>query len=234
MRRKTLLSWSSGKDSAWALYKLLNDPEIELSGLFCTVNMAFNRVAMHGVRAELLHMQANSIGLPLEIIEIPYPCSNAHYEEIMGEFVERAKEIGIECFAFGDLFLEDIRQYREEKLNGSGIQAIFPLWSMPTEQLARTMVVSGLEAVITCIDPKQIAKNYVGRDYDLSFLESLPKDIDPCGENGEFHSFVFNGPMFKQKIEINVGEIVQRDGFVFADIKPDPSKSQGLFIVQRT
>lgn len=220
MKRKTLMSWSSGKDSAWALHKLQQNPEIDLVGLFCTANKEFDRVAMHGVRVELLQKQAKSIGLPLEIIEIPYPCNNAEYEKIMGQFVEKAKIDNIEYFAFGDLFLEDVRNYREEKLKGSGIKPIFPIWSIPTDKLSREMISSGLRTVITCINPKQIPKEFVGREFDESFLDSLPENIDPCGENGEFHSFVFDGPMFKEQIETFVGHIVHRDEFLFADVLP--------------
>lgn len=212
------MSWSSGKDSAWALYQLQQDPEIDLVGLFCTVNSEFNRVAMHGVRVELLEKQAKSIGLPLEIIEIPYPCNNTDYEKIMGQFVKKAKSKHIKYFAFGDLFLEDVRSYREEKLKGSGIKPIFPIWGVPTDKLLGEMINSGLKAVITCINPKQIPEQFAGKELDKNFLSALPKNIDPCGENGEFHSFVFDGPMFKEKINIFVGEIVQRDNFVFADI----------------
>lgn len=218
MKRKTLMSWSSGKDSAWALYKLQQEPEIDLVGLFCTVNSEFNRVAMHAVRVELLQQQANSIGLPLEIIEIPYPCSNIAYEEIMALFVEKTKKANIEYFAFGDLFLEDVRNYREEKLKSSGITPIFPIWDIPTERLSREMIDNGLRAVITCVDPKQMPEEFVGKEYNQSFLNDIPEGVDPCGENGEFHSFVFDGPMFKEQIEIFVGDIVHRDNFVFADV----------------
>ena len=220
MKGKTLMSWSSGKDSAWALYKLQQNLEIDLAGLFCTVNKAFDRVAMHGVRIELLEKQAKSIGLPLEIIILPYPCSKIEYEKIMGHFVERAKKDQIECFAYGDLFLEDVRSYREGKLKGSGIKPVFPVWGIPTDKLAREMVGSGLRAVITCIDPKQTPKEFVGKEFDEDYLELLPGTIDPCGENGEFHSFVYDGPMFKEKIEIVMGDIVHRDDFVFADVLP--------------
>ncbi len=220
MRRKTLMSWSSGKDSAWALFKLQQNPEIHLVGLFCTVNKEYGRVAMHGVRVELLRKQAESIGLPLEIIEIPYPCSNAEYENIMGQFVERAKNDNIVHFAFGDLFLEEVRAYREEKLKGSGISPIFPIWGIPTNMLSREMISGGLKMVITCINPKQMPIELVGKEYDDNFLNSLPETVDPCGENGEFHSFVFDGPMFNEKLEINIGEIVHRDDFVFADVLP--------------
>jgi uncharacterized protein (TIGR00290 family) len=178
---------------------------------------------MHGVRVELLQKQAESIGLPLEIIEIPYPCSNAEYEKVMGQFVERAKSDNVEYFAFGDLFLEDIRNYREEKLKGSGIKPVFPLWGIPTDKLSREMIGSGLRTVITCINSEQIPKEFVGREFDESFLDSLPATVDPCGENGEFHSFVFDGPMFKEKIEISLGDIVHRDDFMFADLLPQSS-----------
>jgi uncharacterized protein (TIGR00290 family) len=223
MKRRTLMSWSSGKDSAWALLKLMQDPEIDLVGLFCTVNKEFKRVAMHSVRVELLQEQAKNIGLPLEIIEIPYPCSNDEYEEIMSQFTKRAKNDNIENFAFGDLFLKDVRNYREEKLKGTGINPIFPIWGTPTDKLSREIIDSGLRAVITCINPKQIDKEFIGREFDKSFLDSLPESIDPCGENGEFHSFVFDAPMFKEEIKIMVGDIVHRDDFIFADILPESS-----------
>jgi len=223
MRRKTLMSWSSGKDSAWALFQLQQNPEITLVGIFCTVNKEYDRVAMHGVRVELLRQQADSIGLPLEIIEIPYPCSNAEYEKIMGQFVERAKKDNIVHFAFGDLFLEEVRAYREEKLKGSGINPIFPIWGIPTDKLSREMISGGLKTVITCINPKQMPKELIGREFDENFLDSLPETVDPCGENGEFHSFVFDGPMFNEKLEIVVGDIVHRDNFVFADVLPKNS-----------
>lgn len=212
------MSWSSGKDSAWALHQLRQDPDIDLAGLFCTVNSAFDRVAMHGVRVELLQKQAESIGLPLEIIEIPDSCSNAEYEEIMGRFVERAIRHDIGFFAFGDLFLEDVRNYREEKLRNSGIKALFPIWGIPTDELSREMITGGLRTVITCINPDQMPKEFVGREFDQSFLDSLPEAVDPCGEHGEFHSFVFDGPMFARPIDIMLGETIQRGDFVFADV----------------
>lgn len=214
------MSWSSGKDSAWALYSLLQDPEIEVVGLFCTVNKKFNRVAMHGVRVELLLEQAKSIGLPIELLEIPYPCSNEEYERVMSQFVKKAKENHIECFAFGDLYLEDIRNYREQKLKGCGIQPIFPIWGQPTDKLSKKMIDSGLKTLITSIDPKQTPKTFIGEEFNEKFLSALPESIDPCGENGEFHSFVYDGPMFKKPIKVSVGEIVDRDGFLFADVLP--------------
>ncbi len=218
MSKKTLLSWSSGKDSAWALHVLQQDPDVDVAGLFCTVNKTFERVAMHGVRIELLQQQANSAGLPLHIIEIPYPCSDSEYASAMAEFVDSARKDNIECFAFGDLFLADVRSYREERLAGSGITPIFPLWDIPTKTLCREMVDSGLRAVITCVDPKQIAQQFAGREYNASFLDDIPQAVDPCGEYGEFHSFAFDGPMFQNPIKVTVGETVHRDGFVFTDI----------------
>lgn len=216
--KRTLLSWSSGKDSAWALHVLRHMPDIEVVGLFCTINQAFNRVAMHAVRVELLQRQAQSAGLPLFLIEIPYPCSNEDYERIMGHFVAQAQHQHIACFAFGDLFLEDVRKYREDRLQGSGISAIFPLWGRPTDQLAHTMFENGLKAKISCIDPKQLDHSFAGRDYNPAFLADLPDHVDPCGERGEFHSFAYDGPMFAQAIPVSVGDIVTRDGFVFADL----------------
>lgn len=218
MKKKALMSWSTGKDSAWTLYKLQQNQDVELVGLFCTINKEFERVAIHGVRVELLKQQAERLRLPIEIIELPYPCSNADYETIMGQFIKRAKGQAIEYFAFGDLFLEDIRNYREKQFKGSGIKPIFPIWGIPTDKLSRDMVSSGVRAVITCIDPKQIPEEFVGRVYDDDFLDALPDTVDPCGENGEFHSFAFSGPMFKEPIDIVVGDIVHRDGFVFADV----------------
>ena len=220
MKRKTLLSWSSGKDSAWALHVLRQQPDVDVVGLFSTVNAEYNRVAMHAVRIGLLQEQARSIGLPLHMIQIPCPCSNVEYEAAMNVFVEKAKRQQVECFAFGDLFLEDIRMYREERLKETGISPIFPIWNMPTRELSRTMVNSGLRARITCVDPKQLAEEFAGRIYDESFLEDIPVNVDPCGENGEFHSFAFDGPMFRYPIHISLGDIVQRDGFVFADLLP--------------
>lgn len=220
VKKKTLLSWSSGKDSAWALHRLRHNPEIDLLGLFCTVNQAFDRVAMHGVRVELLQRQAQCLGLPLQIIPIPYPCSNEQYAQVMSEFVEAAKQQGVECFAFGDLFLEDVRRYRVERMQGTGIEPIFPLWGANTTELAQTMVAAGLKSVLTCVNPKQLSAEFAGRIFDATLLRDLPEDVDPCGENGEFHSFAFEGPMFAQKVDLTIGETVVRDGFVFTDLVP--------------
>ncbi|MBM7457155.1 uncharacterized protein (TIGR00290 family) [Oceanisphaera litoralis] len=220
MTRKTLMSWSSGKDSAWALYTLQQDPEFEVVGLFTTVNEEFQRVAMHGVRAELLRRQAESIGLPLEIINIPFPCSNEQYAARMGAFVDSAKARGIACFGFGDLLLEDVRQYREEKLQGTGIEAVFPLWGSATDTLPGQMLASGLRTVITSLDPNKVPEHLAGQELSPVLLAELPEGTDPCGENGEFHSFAFDGPMFRHNIDIRIGDIVHRDGFVFADVLP--------------
>ncbi len=219
MKKRTLISWSTGKDSAWAFYQLKDQSEYDLVGLFCTINKEFSRTAMHAVRVELLQMQASSMGLPLDIVEIPHPCSNAEYERIMEDFVAVAKSRNIECFAFGDLFLQEIRDYRIEKFKDTGITPIFPLWHQATDKLALEMINGGLRAVITCIDPKQLSDNFVGQEYDQAFLNALPENVDPCGENGEFHSFVYDAPMFNKKINISVEEKVERDGFVFVDVK---------------
>ncbi|HEX5277246.1 MAG TPA: hypothetical protein VFW42_06220 [Fluviicoccus sp.] len=221
MPRKTLLSWSSGKDSAWALHLLRQNPGFTVAGLFCTVNAAFERVAMHGVRRELLQRQAEAVGLPVQVLEIPYPCSNDDYAAVMSAFVDQARRDGVECFAFGDLFLEDIRRYREERLAGTGITPLFPLWGIPTAELAQTMVAGGLQARVTCLDPRQLPPSFAGRAFNAEFLRELPPGVDPCGENGEFHTFAHAGPMFRQPVALTVGETVERDGFVFTDLRPD-------------
>jgi uncharacterized protein (TIGR00290 family) len=217
---KALLSWSSGKDSAWALHVLRQRAEVDVVGLLTTVNEAHDRVAMHAVRSELLRAQGKAARLPVWSVPIPSPCSNAQYEEAMGKALARAKAEGIEVIAFGDLFLEDIRRYREEKLAGTGMTPIFPLWSIPTGELARAMIAGGLRARITCVDPKQLAADFAGRDFDSALLAELPASVDPCGEKGEFHTFAFEGPMFERPIPIRSGEVVTRDGFVFADVLP--------------
>jgi len=217
---RTLLSWSSGKDSAWALHALRQSSQFEVVGLLTTVNLAADRVAMHAVRSELLQAQAEALGLPLHSVGIPQPCSNAQYEEAMAAAVARATAAGVTAMAFGDLFLEDIRAYRVAKLAGTGIEAIFPIWGIPTAHLARQMIDGGLRARLTCVDPKQLAKEFVAREFDRSLLEDLPSTVDPCGERGEFHTFAYDGPMFRRPLAIRTGEIVERDGFVFADLLP--------------
>lgn len=218
MKRKTLLSWSSGKDSAWSLYKLQQDPQYDLVGLYSTVSKESGCVGSHGVSVDLLQEQAGSIGLPLDIIEMPYPCSNVEYERILGQFIEKSRKLGVDCLAFGDLFLEDIKEYREKSLESTGMEAIFPIWGTPTDELSREMVSSGLKTVITCVNTKRAPLELIGREFDNTFLDLLPNTVDPCGENGEFHSFVYDGPMFKEPIQIVKGEVVDRDGFLFMDI----------------
>jgi uncharacterized protein (TIGR00290 family) len=220
VKKPTLLAWSSGKDCAWALHLLRQSPDVELTGLFCTINEVAQRVAMHAVRLELLRQQALHLGLPLRLLPIPYPCSNEQYETIMGDFVREARRDGIECLAFGDLFLEDIRRYREEKMADSGLKPLFPLWGRATDRLAREMIEAGLRARVTCVDPKVLPAEFAGRNFDAGFLKDLPPGVDPCGENGEFHTFVFGGPMFQSPLAIRGGSVVQRDGFVFADVMP--------------
>jgi len=217
---KTLLSWSTGKDSGWSLNVLRQSPEIEVVGLFTTVNAAFDRVAMHAVRRKLLEAQAAAAGLPLHVIEIPWPCPNEAYEAALGAFVSEQRAQGVEAMAFGDLYLEDIRAYREAKLAGSGVQPLFPLWGRDTRSLAHEMIAGGLKARLTCVDPKKLPASFAGRAFDEKLLADLPEGIDPCGENGEFHTCVFAGPMFAHEIDMQLGEVHERDGFVFADLLP--------------
>ena len=217
-QRRVALSWSSGKDSAWALHLLRQDPSVEVVALFTTLNEQFDRVAMHAVRRELLKLQAESVGLPLWAVPLSWPCSNEQYEARMRDLCARATKEDVEAMAFGDLFLAEIRAYREKQLAGTGIEPLFPVWQIPTAELARTMIASGLRAKITCVDPKVLPAEFAGRDFDARFLADLAPEIDPCGENGEFHSFVYDGPGFRQPVKVSVGEIVERDGFVFADL----------------
>ena len=220
MKKKTIISWSTGKDSAWSTYQLQQRDDIELVGCLCTINQEFQRTAMHAVRVELLHAQAQALNLPLTIIELPFPCSNEQYQNIMAQATQTLIDQGVEQMSFGDLYLQDIREYREKNLAGTGIKPIFPLWQKPTPALAADMIAGGLKTVITCVDPKQLDASFAGRIFDQSFLADLPAGVDPCGENGEFHTFVFDGPMFSSAIAIEVGEVVERDGFVFADVLP--------------
>jgi len=215
---KTMVSWSSGKDSAWMVHVLRQQPAYQLAGLLTTVNERYQRVAMHAVRVELLQAQANALNLPLWQIPIPSPCTNEVYERIMAATVRRAVDEGFTHMAFGDLFLEDIRRYREERLAGTGVTPVFPLFGLDTTALARTMVAGGLRARITCVNPTVVDARFAGRDFDAAFLDDLPPSVDPCGERGEFHSFAYDGPMFSAPIAITTGEVVERDGFMFADL----------------
>ncbi len=218
MKQRVLLSWSSGKDSAWALYQLQQRPGVELCGLLTLFNSANRRVAMHAVRRELVEAQAEAAGLPLWAVDLPYPCSNEDYEARMHQLLIRARAEGITHIAFGDLFLEDVRAYRERMMSESGIQPMFPLWGLDTHVLAREMLRAGLRAVVITIDPKQLPASFAARPFDLQFLEDLPASVDPCGERGEFHTFCFAGPMFRHPIPFRLGEIVTREGFVFTDL----------------
>jgi uncharacterized protein (TIGR00290 family) len=219
-RRRILLSWSSGKDSAWALHLLRRRGEVEIAGLLTTINQQHARVAMHAVREQLLEQQAEAAGLPLYKVPLPWPCSNDHYEAAMAGALRRAALDGIGAVAFGDLFLEDIREYREQKLAGTGIQPLFPLWGMATGELAREMIAGGLRAVLTCVDPKQLPARFAGKQFDSALLDELPGGVDPCGERGEFHTFAWDGPMFSRPVPVHPGGVVERDGFAFADLLP--------------
>jgi uncharacterized protein (TIGR00290 family) len=217
-RPKAWLAWSSGKDSAWSLHTVRQSGECEVVALLTTVNQTYQRVAMHAVRESLLEMQAAAAGLPLIKVPIPSPCSNEVYERAMGEAMTRAREEGVFHIVFGDLFLADIRAYREKQMAACGMTPIFPLWLRNTRQLADEMIVGGLLAYLTCVDPRKLDRSFAGRRFDADLLKALPPDVDPCGENGEFHTFADAGPMFRENIPITAGEIVERDGFVFADL----------------
>ena len=216
--KKTLVSWSSGKDSAWMLHVLKQDPGVEIGALLTTMNEAFDRVAMHAVRRRLLEEQSHASGIPLWTVPLPWPCSNDEYESRMRTAVAKAVAEGFTHVAFGDLFLEDVRRYREDRLAGSGLSPIFPIWGIPTDQLAGDMIAGGLRAVLTCVNPKHLDRSFAGRQFDRSLLADLPAGIDPCGERGEFHSFAYDGPMFNRPVAVTPGEVVDRDGFVFADM----------------
>jgi uncharacterized protein (TIGR00290 family) len=220
MSRRVLLSWSSGKDSAWSLHVLRRQPEVEVVGLVTTFNETADRVAMHAVRRALVEAQAAAAGLPLWPVFLPWPCSNAAYEEQLSAVIGRARGEGVTHVAFGDLFLEDVRNYRIRQLSGTGVEPLFPLWgsASATPDLALEMLDAGLRAVLTCVDPKQLPEPFVGRSYDAALLAELPAGVDPCGERGEFHTFCFGGPMFASPIAVQVGETVSRDGFCFADL----------------
>jgi len=221
-RPKALLAWSSGKDSAWTLHVLRQQAAVEVVGLLTTFNEAFDRVAMHAVRRELVQAQAAAAGLPLWPVSLPWPCSNEDYEARMRAAMERARAEGVTAVAFGDLFLQDIRAYRERQLAGSGIEPLFPLWgaTADTPALAQRMLAGGLRAVLTCVDTRQLEQRFVGRAFDAALLAELPASVDPCGERGEFHTFCCAGPMFAAPIAVQAGETVVREGFAYADLLP--------------
>jgi uncharacterized protein (TIGR00290 family) len=216
--KRVLVSWSSGKDSAWLVHVLRQTPGVEIGGLLTTINEAANRVAMHAVRTELLEAQAAALGLPLHKIFIPSPCPNVLYERAMAVAVTAAVAEGFTHVAFGDLFLEDVRRYREERLAGTGLEPLFPLFGADTAPLAQEMVAGGLRARLTCVNPRVLDRSFAGREFDTALLRDLPDTVDPCGERGEFHSFAYAGPMFSRPIPIETGVVVERDGFVFADL----------------
>lgn len=220
---KVLISWSTGKDSAWMLHTLNQQYPQAVAGLLTTTTEAFDRVAMHAVRRELLEAQAAAARLPLQVVPLPWPCSNEDYEAIMKQAIAGFVADGFTHVAFGDLFLEDVRRYREERMAGTGLTPLFPIWrTKPTADLAQDMIDAGLQARLTCIDPRKLDRSFAGRTFDQALLDDLPDGIDPCGENGEFHSFAFAGPMFIEEIKLKSGEVVDRDGFVFADLMLDP------------
>jgi uncharacterized protein (TIGR00290 family) len=212
------MSWSSGKDSAAALAAARADPDLEVVGLLSTINAEADRIAMHAVRRTLLAAQAERLGLPLHTVEIPSPCPNAVYEERMAEAIASAVGEGVEAIVFGDLFLADVRAYRERSLAGVPVRAHFPLWERPTDELASDMVAGGIRAVLTCVDLAKLPAAFAGRTFDAQLLAELPAEVDPCGERGEFHTFVWDGPGFSHPIAVATGELVAREGFVFCDV----------------
>ena len=220
VKRRILLSWSGGKDSAWALHVLRQRSEYEVVALVTTINERFRRVAIHGYREALLEEQAGAAGLPVWKVDLPFPCTNAEYVARMAEVFVRGAGEGIEGSAFGDLFLEEIRAYRLKQLEGTGLEAVFPVWGIPTDELAEEMVAGGLRGYLTCIDPKVLDRTFAGRRFDAELLRELPEGVDRCGERGEFHTFACAGPMFSRSIGVRPAEVVERDGFVYAELLP--------------
>jgi uncharacterized protein (TIGR00290 family) len=214
---KALVAWSSGKDAAWALHVVRARGELDVVGLLTTVTEPFDRVSMHAVRRTLLHRQAAAAGLPVREVRIPWPCTNGRYEAEMAASIAVARAEGVSRIVFGDLFLADVRAYRERQLAGTGLEPVFPLWGRDTAALAREMIDGGLDAILTCVDPRCVDRALAGRRFDAALLAALPAGVDPCGENGEFHTFACAGPMFDAPLEVAVGEVVEREGFVFAD-----------------
>jgi uncharacterized protein (TIGR00290 family) len=217
-RPRAVVSWSSGKDAAWALWEVRRSGELEVVGLLTTVSEPFERVSMHGVREEILQRQGRAARLPIVRVPIPYPCPNEVYERAMAGALEELRARGVSRIVFGDLFLEDVRRYREENLEGTGIVPVFPLWGRPTRSLAEEMIAGGLDARLVTVDPRHLPRSFAGRPFDRALLDQLPPTVDPCGERGEFHTCVSAGPMFDRPIDLVPGPVVERDGFVFADL----------------
>ncbi len=226
-RPKALIAWSSGKDSAWALHEVRRAAEVEVVGLLTTVTQEFMRVSMHAVREALLDQQADALGLPCRKVCIPWPCPNERYESEMARALAEARAGGVTHVVFGDLFLTEVRAYREAKMAGTGIEPLFPLWGRDTTLLAREMLAGGVQATLTCVDPRRLDRTFAGRTFGEALLAALPAGVDPCGENGEFHTFVSAGPMFCTPLQVLVGEVVERDGFVFADVLPASGSRPG-------
>lgn len=218
--KRILLAWSSGKDCAWALHLLRQRAEVEVIGLLTTVNEPFQRVSMHGVARALLERQARAAGLPLWLVELPWPCPNEVYEARMAQACARAAQAGVDAVAFGDLFLEDVRAYRQRQMAATGLEPLFPLWGEDTARLARAMIAGGQRALVTCVDPQRLPPRFCGREFDRRFLSELPPGVDACGEHGEFHTFVYAAPAFAEPIACETGETLERDGFVFTEVRP--------------
>jgi uncharacterized protein (TIGR00290 family) len=227
-RPKALIAWSSGKDSAWALHEVRRGGDYDVVAALTTITDSFRRVSMHGVRQELLTAQLEAAGLPMILVSIPYPCPNEVYEARMAAALASANAAGVTHVIFGDLFLQDVRAYREQKMAGTGITPVFPLWQRPTAALAREMIDAGVETYLVCVDLKQLSKDFAGRRFDHALLSELPASVDPCGENGEFHSCVVAGPMFSRAIPVTVGETVERDGFAYTDLLEDSVEPEKL------
>jgi len=220
MKKKTLLRWSRGKDSAWALHLLQQDPTIDLAGLFTAVNQKYNRVSMHATRLEMLQHQAEAVGLPVQMINLPDPCTNEQYEDIMGQFIMASAAKGVEVMAFGDLYLEDVRKYREDRMKGTGVELSFPLWGIPTRQLAEHMLSAGLEAYISSVDLKKLPAHFAGQKWSRELIAEFPQGSDACGENSEIHTVAVGVTMFQKPIPVSVGEVFEQNGFAYADIIP--------------
>jgi uncharacterized protein (TIGR00290 family) len=220
MKPKAIVSWSTGKDSAFALQRVHEQGQLDVVGILTSLTAEFGRVSMHGVRESLLDAQATALGLPCHKVLLPFPCPNTVYEQRISEALERVRSQGVSHVVFGDLFLQDIRAYREAQLARLGLEGVFPIWKEDTALLAREMVRTQLSAILTCVDPAKLDSSFAGRRFDLQLLEELPRSVDPCGENGEFHTFASSGPMFRESIPVRVGQTTERDGFVFADLLP--------------